>query len=71
MEWLVWTGAACTVLGLAGLVFCIVMAWRARRAATSDDDLRQRLQKVVAWNLGALAVSAIGLMMVIVGIFLA
>ena len=48
MEWLVWVGAACTVVGIVGLVACILMAWRARRDAPDDDTLRARLQKVVA-----------------------
>ncbi|MGI1660839.1 hypothetical protein ACRDNQ_01250 [Palleronia sp. KMU-117] len=70
MELLVWIGAGLTLLGLLGLVWCILLAVRARRAGLSDEDLRARLQKVVALNLGALAVSALGLMAVIVGIFL-
>jgi hypothetical protein len=70
MELLVWTGAGLTLLGLAGLIWCIVLAARARRAGLSDEVLRARLQKVVALNLGALALSALGLMAVIVGIFL-
>jgi len=70
MEWLVWTGAAVTLLGIALLVFCIVRVIRARRAGLSDADLKARLQSVVALNLGALAISAIGLMCVIVGLFL-
>lgn len=70
MEMLVWAGAAVTLLGVGGLVWCIVAVTRARRAGLEDDALKARLQKVVALNLGALFVSAIGLMMVIVGIFL-
>ena len=70
MEILVWAGAAVTLLGVGGLVWCIVAVTRARRAGLEDDALKARLQKVVALNLGALFVSAIGLMMVIIGIFL-
>ena len=70
MEILVWAGAAVTLLGVGGLVWCIVAVTRARRAGLEDDALKARLQKVVALNLGALFVSAIGLIMVIVGIFL-
>lgn len=70
METLVWAGAAITLLGVAGLVWCIVTVVRARRAGLDDAALKARLQRVVALNLGALFVSAIGLMMVIVGIFL-
>jgi hypothetical protein len=70
MELLVWIGAGLTLLGLLGLVWCIVLAIRARRSGLSEDEMRARLQRVVALNLGALAVSALGLMAVIVGIFL-
>jgi hypothetical protein len=70
MEILVWIGAGLTLLGLAGLIWCILLAARARRAGLSDNALRTRLQKVVALNLGSLALSALGLMAVIVGIFL-
>jgi hypothetical protein len=70
MELLVWIGAGLTLIGLLGLLWCILLAVRARRAGLSDEELRARLQKVVALNLGALAVSALGLMAVIVGIFL-
>ena len=70
METLVWAGAAITLLGVLGLVWCIVTVMRARRAGLDDEALKARLQKVVALNLAALFVSAIGLMMVIVGVFL-
>ncbi|MFZ1663301.1 MAG: hypothetical protein WAT77_15215 [Paracoccaceae bacterium] len=70
MEALVWIGAAITVAGLAGLIWCIVSVAKAKRSGLADDMLRQRLQKVVALNLGALGLSTIGLMMVVLGIFL-
>lgn len=71
MEALVWIGAALTVLGLIGLGLCIFAVLQARRNAVDDADMKARLQKVVAMNLGALAVSALGLMLVVVGVFLA
>lgn len=70
MEWLVWTGAGVTLLGLAGLVWCILKVAGARRAGLPDAELRMRLQRVVALNLGALLLSALGLVMVIAGIAL-
>ena len=71
MEYLVWIGAALTLGGVAMLVVCIVMAVRARNSGLDDDALKERLQKVVVLNLGALAVSGLGLMVVIIGLFLA
>ena len=71
MEALIWIGAGLTLVGLAGLVWCIVVVLRARKAGLSDEELKARLQSVVALNMGALAVSGIGLMCVVVGILLA
>lgn len=70
MAGLIWAGTAVTLLGLAGLIGCILMVARARKAGLDDAALKARLQRVVAWNMGALFVSVIGLMMVVVGIFL-
>jgi hypothetical protein len=70
MEYLIWIGAAIALAGVAGLVWCIVLALRARRAGLSDDALRARLQHVVVLNMGALGVSALGLMCVVAGILL-
>lgn len=70
MEMLIWIGAAVSLIGLAGIIGCVISVTRARRAGLDDAALRARLQKVVAWNLGSLLISALGLMMVIVGIFL-
>lgn len=70
MESLLWIGTALTLAGIGLLIACIVMAFRARAAGLDDDALKARLQKVVAWNLGALAVSGLGLMIVIVALFL-
>lgn len=71
MEALIWIGAVCTLIGVAGLGACIFIALKARREGLDDGAMKERLQKVVAMNLAALAISSIGLMMVILGIFLA
>lgn len=70
MDTLVWIGAALSVVGLIGLVYSILRVVRAKRANLSDDDLRAAVAKVMPINMGALAVSVLGLMLVIVGIFL-
>ncbi|WP_092886276.1 hypothetical protein [Roseicitreum antarcticum] len=70
MEWLIWSGAFVSLLGVAGLIWCVVFALRARRAGMDDAALRAKLQKAMAMNLGALVVSTLGLMMVVLGIFL-
>jgi len=70
MEILIWLGAALSLGGLVGLVWCILPVWKARRAGQSDTDLRATIQRVVPLNTGALFLSVLGLMMVVVGIML-
>lgn len=70
MEALVWFGAFVSLLGLAGLIWCIVTVWKARKAGLDDDALRAKLQQVVPMNTGALFLSMTGLMLVVVGILL-
>ena len=70
MEIMVWCGAAISLAGLAGLLWCIVKVWCARRAGLSDADLRAAVQAVLPLNLGALFLSVLGLMMVVAGILL-
>jgi hypothetical protein len=66
----IWSGAAISVLGLIGLIWCILRVSRAKRAKLNDDAMREVLRTALPLNLGALFLSVIGLMMVIVGIFL-
>ncbi|GAA6149418.1 hypothetical protein [Pseudooceanicola nitratireducens] len=69
MEILIWVGAAISVLGLLGLGYCILRVLRAKRAGLDEDTLRAEVAKVVPLNMGALFLSVIGLMLVILGIF--
>lgn len=70
MDWLIWTGATVSLIGVAILIWCVFFAIRARREASDETDLRARLHRAVLVNFGALALSTVGLMMVVVGIFL-
>lgn len=67
---IIWTGAGVSLLGLVGLVWCIVYVARARRARLPDEEMRAVLRKALPLNLGALFLSVIGLVLVIIGIFL-
>ena len=58
------------VLGLAGLIWCILRVAKARRSGIDEEALRAVLQSTVALNLGALFMSVIGLMMVVIGVLL-
>ncbi len=71
MDVLIWIGTGLTVLGVVGLLICVLLAVRAKRSGLEDEDIKKALQKVVVLNLGALLLSGLGLMAVIVGIFLA
>ncbi|MGP6089635.1 hypothetical protein [Antarctobacter jejuensis] len=70
MAALIWGGAAVSLAGLVGLMWCILRVWKARRANLSDEELRDVVRRTVPLNMGALMLSVIGLMMVILGIFL-
>jgi len=67
---MIWGGALLSILGVFGLAWCVLTVLRARRAKVEDAEMRAVLQRVLPRNLGALFLSVIGLMCVIVGIFL-
>ncbi|SIT82640.1 hypothetical protein [Pontibaca methylaminivorans] len=69
-EAMVLVGAALSLLGLAGLVWSILRVARARRARLSDEDLRAVLKSALPINLGALFLSVLGLMLVVIGVML-
>lgn len=70
MEYLLIGGIALTLAGVALLLWCVFLAIRAKRSGLPDAQMKAALQKVVAFNLGALAISALGLMAVVVGLIL-
>ncbi len=70
MEILIWIGAGLTLLGVFGLLLCVLLALRAKRSSLGEEAIKSALQKVVALNLGALLLSGLGLMAVVTGIFL-
>lgn len=70
MDWLIWPGAVVVFIGMIGLGYCIGAAAKARSENLDSTQMKARLQWLVALNMGALALSAIGLMMVVIGILL-
>jgi len=70
MSWLIWPGAAVAFIGVIWLIYCIYLAAKARSAGLQGEQMTRRLQKIVAYNMGALAISTLGLMMVVMGILL-
>lgn len=70
MEILVWIGAAFTLIGMAGVMYSMIMVALAKRQGLSEDALRDRIRKMIPVNLGTLFIAMIGLMMVVVGVVL-
>lgn len=70
MELLVWAGAVVSLAGVIGLVWCILYVLKLRRAALDETSMRAKMHKAVLVNFAALAISTLGLMMVVAGIFL-
>lgn len=70
MEIVVWSGAALSAIGIVGIVYSIIAVTRAKRANLTDEELRARIARILPVNLGALFVSMIGLMTVIIGVML-
>ena len=70
MDWLIIPGVIMTFIGLGLLFYTILRIMRAKKQGLSDDEMQVNLQSAVAWNLGAMGCSAIGLMMVVIGIML-
>lgn len=69
-EMMIWGGAALSVAGMAGIIWCIVRVAKARRSKLDDDAMRAVLQSVIPINMSALFLSVIGLMLVAVGVIL-
>lgn len=63
-------GAVITLMGLSGLVWCIIKIARARNKGLDEEGLKEVIQSAVPINLASLFMSAIGLMMVVIGIIL-
>ncbi len=70
MTLLVLLGALLTALGLFGLGYCIRQGFVIRRDKPSPEVARSALQRLVAVNLGSVALATIGLVLVVAGLML-
>jgi hypothetical protein len=59
-----------TLVGVAGLVYCMLSTLRARRANLEEAAMRAELQRLITINMAALGFSALGLAAVVAGILL-
>jgi len=71
LDWLIIIGTLVALVGLAGLVVSALRVMRARRAGLDDTALKEVVRRAMVLNMGAFALSALGLMMVVVGVILA
>ena len=70
MDFLIYIGGAFTLTGLIGLGYCIKMAVAIKREGSEAKDASKRLRTLVAWNMGAMGMSSIGLAMIVIGLIL-
>ncbi len=70
MDWLIVLGAILSLLGVGGLVWCILLAIRLRGITLPEDQMKAKFQRIVVVNLAALGTSSLGLMLVVAGIVL-
>ncbi|MGR3624679.1 MAG: hypothetical protein ACU0A0_00145 [Limimaricola sp.] len=70
MDIIIWIGAAIALVGFAAILWSLLAVLRLRRQGLDDAQMRARLARVVPLNIGALMLSMLGLMMVVVGIIL-
>lgn len=70
MDYMIWAGAVLAVIGIAALIWCILQAVAAKRAGLQGEAMTAALRRVVVINMAALAVSGLGLMLVVVGVIL-
>ena len=71
MDWLIIIGTVIALAGLAGLVVSALRVVRARRGGADEEALKEAVRGAMVLNMGAFALSALGLMMVVVGVILA
>ncbi|GKY89492.1 hypothetical protein [Sinisalibacter aestuarii] len=71
MKLLIVIGVIVSAIGLVGLVVSLLRVLKARRAGLSDEALKEAVARAMPLNMGAFALSALGLMMVVVGVILA
>ena len=63
-------GLILTVTGLAGLGYCVLQGIKIRGGKLPPDEIHARLHRLVAINLGSVALSALGLAVLVMGVLL-
>ena len=63
-------GLILTITGLAGLGYCVMQGIRIRGRNLPPEEIHARLHRLIAVNLGSVALSALGLAVLVFGILL-
>ena len=69
MDFLIYIGAVLAILGIGGVGYCMTRAMKIRKEP-DEAKAKDMLQSLIAWNLGSMAVAAMGLIMVVMGMVL-
>ena len=71
MQMMIWGGTAVTLIGVTLLIWCVRLASQVRHnAAANPEAARAALTRVLYWNMAALGIATLGLMVVVIGIIL-
>lgn len=68
MEFLVIIGAIISIVGLVGLLVCILKAAKAKREGGTVEEMNAKLEPLIPLNLGSLFLSIVGLICVVIGV---
>jgi hypothetical protein len=67
---MVFLGVIVVAAGLVGLGYCVQQGFAIRRSGLPPETANARLQRLVAVNLGSVALAALGLALVVIGLML-
>ena len=70
MEFLIYIGAAISLVGLVGLIMSALRVVKAKRAKLDDEAMREAVRRAMVLNFSALMLSAFGPILVVVGVIL-
>lgn len=70
MNLIAFAGVLLVVAGLGGLGYCILEGYRSRGSGVPAEEVTARLHRLIAVNLGSVALAALGLAVVVVGLIL-
>jgi len=70
MEILVIIGAIISIVGLIGILICILKASKAKREGGTQEEMQAKLEPLIPLNLGSLFLSIVGLICVVLGVIL-